>query len=56
MSYRILSNKEQGIKEFIVDTEEDLKVLPTSAMGSAAFVIENSKIFILNSSGEWKEV
>ena len=56
MSYRILANKEQGVKDFIVDTEDELDLLPTSAMGSTAFVIEGSKAFILNGKGEWKEI
>ena len=45
-------------EEFIADTIEDLELLPTDAAyaGSTCLVIEGSKVFILNTEGEWKEI
>ena len=46
-----------GWKEFVVDYEKDVCDLPTNcAAGSKAFVIENSKNFMLNCAGKWIEV
>ena len=47
-----------NVKEFVVDNQEDIKNLPTSGiqMGSTAFVISNSTVYMLNSSREWIEV
>lgn len=56
MAYKIIANKEQGIKDFIVDDVADLDALPTYPMGSTAFVINTAQLFILNSEGVWKEV
>lgn len=56
MSYRIIENGNGGIKEFVVDTLDDLKILPKEAMGSTAFVIASCQLFILNGQGEWKEL
>ena len=56
MSYRIMENGAQGIKEFIVDDITDLTILPNSPMGSTAYVINTCQVFILNSNGEWKEI
>lgn len=44
-----------GIKEFVVDADEDIENLPIDIpMGSAALSIESGNIFILNSKDEWK--
>ena len=45
-------------REFIADTEADIVDLPTEniAPGSTCFVIKGSKVFMLNTEGEWKEV
>lgn len=60
MGYNTLSQSGHttyGIKEFVVDTVEDVKKLPTDIpMGSAALVIENSSVWILNSQKDWKEL
>ena len=43
--------------EWVVDKEEDLKLLPRkSSMGSAAIVISTGKVYMKNSSGEWEEI
>lgn len=44
-------------QEWVVDTLSDLANLPkNSGMGSTAFVIETSQVFMKNSKGEWVEV
>jgi len=41
-------------EEFICDTQADLASLPTDAkQGSSAFVIEDSTMWMINSSGQW---
>ena len=46
-----------GIKEYVVDTAEDVKYLPIDIpMGSTALVIENSTVWCLNGQGEWKQI
>lgn len=45
-------------KEWICDTPEDLDNLPSGsmAMGSTAFIISSSELFMLNSEGEWIKI
>ena len=45
-------------KEYVCDTPEDLKNLPSGsmAMGSTAFIISTSELYMLNSEGEWIKV
>lgn len=46
-----------GIKEYILDTPDDLDNLPvTDKAGSTAFIISTSQVYMINSRGEWKEV
>ena len=47
-----------GIKHYNVDTVQELASLdPTyEQMGTTAFVIENSKYYMLNGSKQWKEI
>lgn len=46
-----------GIKEFVVDTTDDIEKLPIDVpMGSAALVIENGAVWMINSKHEWKEI
>lgn len=50
--YKITSNDGDvayGLKEFVCDTLEDLKALPSCSMGSVAIVISTAEVFILNS-------
>jgi hypothetical protein len=42
-----------GIKEFVCDAVEDLATLPQCKIGSTAFVIATSEIYMINSKGEW---
>lgn len=42
---------------FVCDTQSDVQNLPhTAEMGSMAFVIEDSTIWMINSSGTWVEI
>ena len=45
-----------GIKQFVVQTVEELDTLPPCEMGSTAFVEINQKKYIKNGAGEWKPV
>lgn len=46
-----------GLQEFIIDTVNDLNYLPVDVlMGSTAFCIEDSSVYMINSSGEWVEI
>lgn len=56
----ITSNSGQtayGLKSFVIDTKEDLDYLPINvSIGSTAFCIEDSSVYMINSSGEWVEI
>lgn len=46
-----------GVQEFIIDTLADLDSLPLDVpMGSTAFCIENSTVYMLNGKKEWREI
>ena len=47
-----------GVKEFALDLESDLASIDVSDCnpGSVAFIIENSKYYMLNSSKKWVTV
>jgi len=47
-----------GIKHYNVDTKAELAQLDTKyeVMGTTAFVIENSKYYMLNGSKIWKQI
>ena len=46
-----------GLKSFVIDTKEDLDYLPIDVpMGSTAFCVEDSSVYMINSSGEWVEI
>ena len=46
-----------GLKEYILDTPEDLQDLPIAdKAGSTAFIISTSQVYMINSKGEWKEI
>ena len=43
-----------GIKEFLIDSEEDLKKLPKNIrIGSSALNISSGELFILNGEKKW---
>ena len=60
MAISIFSNsgkEHYGIKHYVVDTEAEAIMLPTSDHpGSTAFVIENSSTYMLNNTKQWKKV
>ena len=47
-----------GIKEFLLDSEDDVKDLPTKKIhvGSMAMVIPTGSIYVLNGLSEWVEM
>ena len=46
-----------GKKEYVCDTIDDIQDLPIDIpAGSTAFVIEGSKVFMLNNKKEWVEI
>lgn len=47
-----------NIKEWVCDTPEDLANLPSGsmAMGSTAFIISTSELYMLNSEGKWVKI
>jgi hypothetical protein len=47
-----------GVKEFALDLESDLASIDVSVCnpGSVAFIIENSKYYMLNSAKQWVTV
>lgn len=47
-------NISYGIKKFILDTEEDINMLPKNIQsGSSALVMNNSQLYILNNEKKW---
>ena len=45
------------VEEWIVDSEDDLKYMPLDVpFGSTAYVIDKSKVVILNGKGEWVDM
>lgn len=50
-------NTSYGVKKYIVDTEEEISILPTSSpMGSRAFIIETSATYMLNGLKQWIKI
>ena len=45
-----------GLKHYNVDTFAELQELTHELMGTTAFVIENSKYYMVNGSKQWKEI
>ena len=46
-----------NLKEFVVDTEADIELLPLDcAMGSSAFVINTGEVYMLNGKKEWVKI
>ena len=46
-----------GQKEYVIDKKDDLNHLPVDIpMGSTAFCIEDSSVYMINSSGAWVEI
>lgn len=54
--YKLINYSEAsaGVKEFIADTEEDVEQISDCEMGSTVYVIATGKVYMKNSSGEWK--
>lgn len=45
-----------GIKDYILDTTNDIQSLPTDTPGSTAFIIADSSTYILNGSKQWVKI
>lgn len=44
-----------GIKEFVIDTEEDIEKLPTDVpAGSAALIVKTGDVAVLSNAGTWE--
>lgn len=57
--YNIIANNGNvayGIKEFACDTAEDLTQLPECPIGSTAFIISTSEVYMINGNGEWVKI
>ena len=47
-------NIQYNVNSYVCDTEEEVQKLPLNAsMGSTAFVIETSNLYMLNGQREW---
>ena len=51
-------NRDFEVEEYIIDSEDDLPLLPTEDIGwgSMALCISNGLVYVLNSSYEWVEL
>lgn len=46
-----------NIREYIVDTEDEIANLPKgAAMGSTALVLSTAELFMLDGQGEWVKI
>lgn len=46
-----------GLREYVIDTVADLEDLPIEVpVGSTAFCIATSAVYMINSSREWVEI
>jgi hypothetical protein len=51
------SSAEEYIYTFVMDSDSDFASLPKSGVGSTAIVADkDGPIYMVNASGEWKEV
>ena len=61
MGYKITSQRgevEAYVAELICDTEADKDLIPVSkfAPGTSCLIADSSKVYILNTQKEWKEL
>lgn len=56
--YHQSNKKDYQYKEFVVDTASEVANLPTTSVspGSVCFIVEGSRVFMLNAQFEWKEI
>ena len=45
-----------GIKQYALDTFEELEKIPNCPMGSTAIVIDGSRVFMMGGDGKWHEL
>ena len=58
MAYKCISNKwnnalNSPVKKFIMDSKDDVAVLPDCAPSSVAIVAEGGAVYTVNASGAW---
>lgn len=52
-----MGQEQYDLKDFVCDTPEDIQYLPTDCtMGSTAFIISTSEVYMINSRKEWVKV
>ena len=59
MAIKVISNDGDvayGIKEYVVDTPEDMSEVPPCAMGSTLFVISTAEIYMMSGQGTWVKI
>lgn len=59
MAIKLIShdgNIAYGIKEYVIDTPDDLKTVPPCAMGSTLFIISTAELYVANSKSEWIKI
>lgn len=45
-----------GIKEYVVDTPEDIAAVPPCMMGSTLFVISTADLYVMNGESKWIKI
>ncbi len=45
-----------GIKEYVVDTPEDINNVPLCTMGSTLFVISTAELYIMSGEKKWVKI
>lgn len=50
------SDVSAGIRQYVADTELDLKDIPDCEMGSTVLVIETGAILVKSGDGKWREM
>lgn len=52
--FKILSSDPQrSTSQYLIDTLDDLKILPANQPGSAALVADTSDVYVLNNKNQW---
>lgn len=45
-----------GVRQYCIDTEQDLEKLPDCDMGSTVFVISTSSVYMRNGEDKWVKI
>jgi len=50
------NRNDYNYKEYVIDTLDELETVPTDAApGSVCLIINDKKVYMMNTQGEWKE-